>query len=156
LDIPGPTTNADEFRQLFTGQLTSWFQAAGLTVRDGEPVALHVRVQFSDAGKRLSFRMFGRPGGGPSEISVPLKKLDCQVAVVDAQGRAVWQQSQTILEPRSYVVHGDPTVELHNQQWAQVSRWLGQELTLPYYVAASGQPVLPGRSTITPDGVKAP
>ncbi len=153
LELTGPPTAADEFRRKLTELLTAQLRSGGLLVEDGQPTALIVKVQVADLGQSMTYRVFGRPGV-PSEVSVALKKLNCQVAYMTSQDKVLWRRESSFSNPTSMsFTQTDIATEILDQQWSEFSQWLGQQVMIPFFVPAAADRSLPGQSAITPDGI---
>jgi hypothetical protein len=148
-----------------------------VTVADQQAVTLSVRVRVVDSDKTFEVRdVFGPPGlrrprfprlprggfrrpplrnpRGAPKATFKAKKLMCQVMITG--GKKYWHQYYTA-EPRGGTSRrsDDPATFQLNNQWMDFSRWLST-MHLPYYVnIGKTVTMLPGRSLLTPDGLKA-
>jgi WD40 repeat protein len=162
-NVDGPPGDAAGFRQKLTDGLTRWLQGHGVTVKDGQTNVLAVRVAVVDSDKSFEVRevfgplgrpLPGMPRGRPDpDKTFKAKRLMAQVLYSD--GKSNWQINQ-VFEPGTGTVgkDEDPATYQLNRQWAALATWLATD-PLPYFVSGESSPaVLPGLSSLTPDGVK--
>jgi hypothetical protein len=157
LDLTGPPGDAtwrQKYEQWVTQYLNNDF---GLVVAEGQPIKLKLSAQESDTGEKVKAVVRTRQGRKTvkTEVSdVPLKRLTCQAALTDGQGKALMEPKSRVFEfPELDVTSDgkdDPAVVVKREQtkrlWDSLFNWLFQ-VGIPPFVARQGDTVVPWPKT---------
>jgi WD40 repeat protein len=148
LELSGPPTDNQGYRNAVTQMLNTKLQANGMTVGNGGTQVV-VNVQERNTGKTIGYRNFGDSPFNPPRHTLAITVLDCEVQLADPQGRVtlVPKRSFEMSSPHFLRLRQGETVESHlkDGQWAGVKTYL-QGIGLPYFVSRQpdGVAMLPG------------
>jgi hypothetical protein len=152
VEIDGPPTSAESYREKMREQLTALLASHGLTVDVGEEIKLVVRTKVIEGTETFNIRTRGEKD---SVGSFKAKRLLTQIYWADKQGKPLWQDDDKIDPGRIGTSLGpeDPPTSQLNQQWGNAGSVIGR--LIPFLLPQkSDGPTLPGDSLLTPDGIK--
>ncbi len=98
LDIPGPPKDSKVFLQSIADRFADRLREKGVNVVNGQEVKLLVSAREADTGETMELRsMIPRPGESPlATQSMPIKKIEYEVTLIDRQGRVPVLPKQTV------------------------------------------------------------
>ncbi|MFO0956229.1 MAG: hypothetical protein U0800_02050 [Isosphaeraceae bacterium] len=150
-----PPRDGEAFRKKLAEALTNRLRAAGADPKDNQPVKLVARITEKPTGENMELQMMGMGlrNPGPRNLSIPIRNLECELLIADAQG-PIPIAKQTMHMRQFGIVHlpageGDIPGYLFNQVWLGAQGWFGG-IGLPSYVARgpSGIIQLPGNTDL--------
>lgn len=152
-EFGNPPRDAETFRKELAQALTRQIQAAGAVPRDNQPLKLVARITEKPTGENMELRRIGSLRGGPTTTNVPIRNLDCELFLNDAQG-PITIAKQTMYMRQFGIIHlppgeGDLSGYLFQQTWLGARNWLGG-IGLPSFVArgSNGTIQLPGNTDL--------
>ncbi len=120
--VTGQSAPAD-LQQRLTEAFRGKLSAAGFQVAENQPFRLRVDVTEKDLGQPLEYRSFSP---GAATLQVPNRRVACQAAFVNSDGKTVWEAS-TEFGPAFMSFNrqgGDIVKELLDARWRSLDSWI--------------------------------